>query len=280
MSPKQKILSCLFQCIKNKKKLTAALSVFVVLCVSYTLILPAMSARVQAYCGLEEHAHTSDCYLSDTPLCDEEDEEHTHSKECYTSDEPLCGLQEHTHTRQCESNEKAVDTNEEIQESLPKTLDKDLAKALLEVAKSQMDYQESSENFQVQDDGTEKGYTRYGDWATDLYGCWNGYFAGWCYEQAGGNLDDVNYSDTLSTWYSNVKDLLESNIEDMKEGDILFYINQDNTLCVGILSQSEKEIKVLAGDVDDAVQEVILNKDDILGFLSLSEKESAENTED
>jgi LPXTG-motif cell wall-anchored protein len=281
LSPKQNILSCLVKCIKNKKKLTALLSVVVVLCVSYTLILPAMSAKVQAYCNLEEHTHTSDCYLSDTPLCEkEEDENHTHTKECYTSNDPLCGLEEHTHARQCQSNEKAVDSIKEIEESLPKTLDEDLATALLQVAKSQMDYQESSENFEVQEDGSEKGYTRYGEWAKNLYGSWNGYFAGWCLEKAGFDLDDLKYSNTLSTWYSSSKQLQENDTEDMQEGDILFYINTENTLCVGILSKTGEEIKAIAGDVDDKVQEINLEKDDILGFISLNEKESPLQSED
>lgn len=54
-------------------------------------------------CGLDEHAHTAECY--ELVCGKEETEGHTHDESCYAFEsEPVCGLEEsegHTHNNEC-----------------------------------------------------------------------------------------------------------------------------------------------------------------------------------
>lgn len=54
-------------------------------------------------CGLDEHAHTVECY--ELVCGKEETEGHTHDESCYAFEsEPVCGLEEsegHTHNNEC-----------------------------------------------------------------------------------------------------------------------------------------------------------------------------------
>ena len=47
---------------------------------------------------------------------------------------------------------------------------------VLAVAETQLGYTESARNFIINDQGEQKGYTRYGDWYGDLYGDWDAMF--------------------------------------------------------------------------------------------------------
>ena len=43
-------------------KLVSVMMCVVVFCTTYALILPAITAETDTFCGLEEHIHTGDCY--------------------------------------------------------------------------------------------------------------------------------------------------------------------------------------------------------------------------
>lgn len=81
------------------QKIVSVLGCVVVFCTTYALILPAITQEGEAYCGMEEHTHTDDCYaavetLAPELICTlEEAEAHTHTEECY--------LPVHTHTDEC-----------------------------------------------------------------------------------------------------------------------------------------------------------------------------------
>lgn len=99
--------------IKKKKKRkrlrrTTFLSAIAVLFVtSYMLILPAITLSDVTSCGMTEHIHSPDCYmtkLASEPSCGlVEGEEHAHCDGCYTLLDPIliCERQEHTHSELC-----------------------------------------------------------------------------------------------------------------------------------------------------------------------------------
>ena len=59
---------------KRWQKLAKALSIVVVFCVTYMLILPAVTMENEPCCGLSEHKHDENCYVVETKLiCSYED---------------------------------------------------------------------------------------------------------------------------------------------------------------------------------------------------------------
>lgn len=84
---------------KTWQKIVRVLACIVVFCTTYALILPAITMEKDAYCGREEHTHTSACYTVGTTavqqiICElEQIEEHAHAEECYAP--------AHTHTDEC-----------------------------------------------------------------------------------------------------------------------------------------------------------------------------------
>lgn len=83
----------------------------VVFCVTYALIIPAITMEKEAFCGIEAHVHEESCYNSTavTLVCDPAGEEglpvlHTHDALCYEGETLICTLPElagHVHTEAC-----------------------------------------------------------------------------------------------------------------------------------------------------------------------------------
>lgn len=132
----------------------------------------------------EDHTHDENCY-SDTEgeyTCGlKETEGHSHSEACYAA-AGACPEEEHIHVASCYSNLKA---DLEISVDWVKTLP-DIpptatgAESLVLVAQSQLGYQESVRNFQVDEQGVRRGITRYGQWYGNPYGDWSAMFVGFC----------------------------------------------------------------------------------------------------
>ena len=125
------------------------LSLVVSMDVFWILRKPGLTLAGNADCGIVEHTHDASCQNSDTP----------------------CPLQEHVHTIDCYSNKAAdVETQldwQKIFADYPYT--GDLQKDLLMIAKMQVGYTESEDNFEVGNDGIRKGYTRYGQGKSDKH---------------------------------------------------------------------------------------------------------------
>lgn len=105
----------------------------------------------------------------------------------FTQNKPTyCGL-DREHTLQCYSNPQAdVETKEEWKKGLPEFgEDEPLILRLVDVAKSQLGYRESSQNYEVKEDGELAGYTRYGAYTGNPYAEWNVLFANFCLANAG-----------------------------------------------------------------------------------------------
>ncbi len=108
-----KFIKNLTTLLKLKKILLAA-SMIVVFCVTYQLIMPAITMERKTYCGMEEHEHTDECYTTSEHLVcgQEESDGHTHSDKCYSEEKVLvCDLEEnedHKHTDACYETERVL----------------------------------------------------------------------------------------------------------------------------------------------------------------------------
>lgn len=234
------------------------------------------TAPQELTCGQEEHPehiHTEECYATDQKLtCDQEEGAgHVHTDECCeTGTELTCGQEEHTHSAQCYSNPDAVETEDEWKAAFAEyQLTGEWGIDIAAIAKSQVGYAENTENYSVSEDGSQKGYTRYADWAgDDLYGDWDAYFAAFVLSYAGVPEDQfpVNAEDP-EQWITDMQNsgyyTTDADAK-MEAGDlvILEKTDQDRAQQFGIISEVETDedgnadiIKVVEGNVDNEVKE-------------------------
>ncbi len=140
-------------------------------------------------CGEDEyegHTHTADCYETERVLiCEEEEEEegHVHTDECYEK-VLICEKEEHTHTVEClgagtVSGSGNTESRSDWKATLPNLTGIERVD-LVAVAESQIGYTESETNFEIDDDGEVRGYTRYGAWYGSKYGKWDSMFVSFC----------------------------------------------------------------------------------------------------
>lgn len=111
---------------------------------------------------------------------------HHHTDACY-EEVLVCGLPEHHHTVNCLSD--PLDGTQDEDEWLAQTgttLSGNWAEDLLAVAESQLGYEQSERNFQLDDaDGeTVRHYTRYGNDYGNDYGPWDVMFLSYCLKYA------------------------------------------------------------------------------------------------
>lgn len=111
---------------------------------------------------------------------------HHHTDDCY--EEVLtCPLPEHHHTVACLSDTTATETPEEWQASTAGFESTgDWNEDLLNVAKTQLGYEQSEKNFEIDpaDGVTLRYYTRYGDSYNNPYGEWDVMFLSYCLKYA------------------------------------------------------------------------------------------------
>lgn len=261
----------------------------------------------QLICGQEEsegHTHTGDCYeVKETLTCGQEESEgHTHTDACYTETVPeavapeettkqespaeteeehihtdacyerrlICGLEEHTHAEACYVDGAAdVETASDWEQMFADVEWKEeWGQDLVTAAQMQIGYQESKTNYQSDEDGAHKGYTRYGAFMEDPYMDWNAAFVNFCLHYAGLNGEDVFPEDTnAGEWYQTFVEADENNADyitpaeeyEPKAGDIVFLEDEENgDTLMGIVSSYDEETgeaKVIAGDDGDEVTE-------------------------
>ncbi len=227
-------------------------------------------------CGQEEselHVHDDSCYQVEQVqnlICGKEESEpvegHTHSDDCYKSEELLCKKEEHTHSRECESNKEDVEDPNDWQESYKDiNQEEDAKKRILTVAKNELNYKENEANFEIDEDGKEHYYTRYGHFYEDKYGDWNNYFTGFVLNYA--NVQ-MNFDKDISKWQ--VKTVNDQNKEVGKEGNVVFFRDDEGELRSGILvefNELKNDVKIIQGDVDNRVQEVNVKKEKVIAYL-------------
>lgn len=253
-------------------------------------------------CGMEEseateesegHVHTDACYATEQVLVcgQEEGTGHKHTDACY-KEQLICGEEEHIHSDLC-----YIDTNADVEEASNwdeqyKDVEwKDAwGEDLVTVAKAQVGYKESTKNYTVAEDGSHKGYTRYGQFAGDVYADWDAMFVNFCMHYAG--LEDSNLfpnEKAAVEWYNKFVQVSETNLSyitapegyEPKAGDLIFFNKEEeNEFRMGVVSSYNKEkneIKVIEGNSENEVKENEYDTDDeyIYAYLKITELETA-----
>lgn len=151
---------------------------------------------------------------------------HTHTEACY-EERLICGKEEHVHHLSCYSNPNAdLETAEVWERTLPQLEGKDWAEDLISVAHSQLGYTESSKNYQVAEDNSILGYTRYGAWYGDPYGDWCAMFASFCLNYAGISQEEIPYDENCQNWIQQLSQTDQFGTAgkyEPKAGDLVFF---------------------------------------------------------
>ncbi len=252
----------------------------------------------QLVCGLEEteeHIHEASCYAESQSLVCGTDESagHIHDASCYES-QIVCGITEHSHTEEC-----YIDIYADVEDAglwdaqyagveWTDAWGEDLATA----ARMQVGYKESTDNYMVAEDGSHKGYTRYGQFSGDVYVDWDAALVNFCVYYAGlkGSNLFPDEKDTAK-WCEEFGKINEQNGEvlacltgaegyEPEAGDIIFFDRdgEERTNQMGIVSSYNKEkneIKVIEGNSGNEVKENTYDAGDahIVRYLKISELE-------
>lgn len=233
---------------------------------------------VETVCGEEEregHFHTEECYGNVYICGHSESGEHVHTESCYGEINITCGRDEHIHTENCYSNVKAdLETPEMWEESFADISNGNTtAEKMILIAKSQLGYTESTINFEVDLHGERRGITRYGQWYGNPYGDWSAMFVMFCMNYAGVEDLPTNAGAESLRLAWEAEELYASKDEfSPMAGDVLFLAkgNDGSTAnAMAIITEvSDNEIRVIEGDVDRSVAEVMypIASSEILGY--------------
>ncbi len=254
--------------------------------------------RVTYVCGKKEsegHTHTAACYETKIVLtCGQEETSgqtssntHVHTDACYKK-VLTCEKEEHTHTLICYSNPNAdVETAEIWERTIPTELSGIWADDVLAVAKSQLGYRESTDNYIVEEDGTTmKGYTRYGAWYGDSYGDWCAMFISFCLNYAEVPRNEVPIDCNCQNWIQTLSDwgmYFDASSDYQPEpGDLIFFSIKKNGTSdhVGLVAEvNEYTIKTIEGNSGNQVEynTYEINDERILGYGELPENPEAES---
>lgn len=260
-------------------------------------------------CGLEEaegHSHSDSCFLTELSCALEETEGHLHGDGCYAviselvcgleeshAAEPemvlICGMQEHVHDESCYPLPEAtlptsdptadVETEADWQLSLSAAeLTGDWSEDLLAVARTQLGYEESADNYILDENGKVFRYTRYGQWYGEPYGDWSAMFVSFCLHYAG--VEGIDPARNCQEWLDTAELYREAELYTPVPGDLIFFDRDGDGSCdhVGIAesitpaTDSEATaVNVIAGDHNGqvALYAVSLEDASILGFCVL-----------
>lgn len=225
--------------------------------------------------------------------------EHTHSALCYSFDGSLrCTLPEHTHALACKSDSKAEIENSEKWETAFNNLvlTGNWSSDILDIAKAQLDYTESTRNYEAPESGeTVNNDTGYGDQGAE--------FCSFCIDYAG--VEDYPLETDCTKWIKALS--LDENEPDKpvyyheagtyepKPGDLVFFDldMQDSTVTesrdsehVGFVEEvteateeaegTPAQLITIESNSADKVQNVTYDFDDerILGYGEIPENEN------
>ena len=244
----------------DNKKLAITFLVFafiVAIIVFWRLKLTGITVTVDALCGISEHTHSEECYSNEL-VCGEG---HVHGEGCYES-VLVCTETMHIHSAECfpdntadtETAEDWLKTFEDV------TVTNDVAENLVSIATTQVGYQESAKNFEIDTDGNKNGYTRYGEWYGNPYGTWNTMFVSFCLHYS--NVHDVTAlesagAESMKFAWMNRDAFARVNEYTPVRGDIVFADTNadgvaDNVSIV--LASDETGLTVISGDSNDKVE--------------------------
>ena len=242
-------------------------------------------------CGQEEgedHTHTDECFHEERVLvCQQSTEpEHIHTDACYER-QLVCTKEEHTHTASCYSNPNAdVETSAEWESTIPQNMEHEWSDRVIAVAQSQIGYKESTSNYQISDDHSLKGYTRYGAWYGNSYGDWCAMFASFSLHYAGVPQEVVPYEAGCTRWVEKLQAVgLYAEAKDYtpRKGDLIFFDTKGDGFAhhVGIVESVETDsdgkvttVKTIEGNSSDQVERnsYAVSDTGILGYGKLPER--------
>ena len=258
---------------------------------------PECYGSVATYvCGMTEgeggHAHGTECYESQRVLICElpesTEDTHVHSDECY-ADVLICEITEHEHTLACYSNPDADVESPSVWESTLSgvALTGTWAEDVLAIARSQLGYSESAENYIVTDSGEMKGITRYGQWYGDPYGDWCAMFVSFCLRYAQVPQSVVPTAGSCASLLSSSGSRFRGAADyTPARGDILFLDENGDGRAdrAGFVNTvSDNSVQIITGDLGNSVQLTAygIHSGAILGCAVLSaDPESSDESAD
>ncbi len=279
--------------IDGKKLATVFfVSAFIVaIIVFWWLKLVGITVTGEAFCGLDEHIHSGECYKLEL-ICDfttenttdetlsegnDSEETHIHGDDC-CKEALICTLPEHTHSDECFP-DKTADT--ETADDWLKTFEdveitNSAADNLFSVALSQEGYEESKLNYEFDEKGIKRGYTRYGEWYGSPYGNWNAMFVSFCLSCSHIHNSDALISMNAITMQEKWEAALLYESADKhtaQRGDIVFIDtnNDENTDTVGIVTEVGEDIKIIVGDSNNCVEILTVDESKVTGYGLTSE---------
>lgn len=237
-------------------------------------------------CQMEESGDREELVCTEPELA-----QHQHGEGCWelTTEELLvCQLPEHIHSYECESDPEADLESRHDWESTFSHLELSGSWAvnMADIAQTQIGYGESRRNYLVDGGGVVKGYSRYGAWNGTPYAKWNAAFASFCMDYAGVPEKYLAEKTNPAHWMEQLQELeLLQSAENAEPciGDLVFFQNGED-LAAGITSRVDAGYwLVIAGDIEDRVQELEVKADQILWICDVrvlqQTEEAAEATE-
>lgn len=220
------------------------------------------------------HVHGDSCFELQEKTC-QGGEDHQHTDSCYT-----CGLEAHAHTLICYSDPDADVESPEVWKATfaHVTLTGDWPTDVVAIAETQLGYTESTRNYDVWEDNSIHGYTRYGAWYGVPHGDWCGMFASFCLEYAG--VEGMPYNYGVRPWIEDLTKLgLYYTAKETKaqKGNLIFFDWDADGLSdhVGIVAEvqdaqehSGASVKTIEGNSGNAVRYQHYDPNDpvILGY--------------
>ena len=206
---------------------------------------------------------------------------HHHTDACY-EEVLVCGLPEHHHTVNCLSD--PLDDTQDEDEWLAQTgttLSGNWADDLLAVAESQLGYEQSERNFQLDDaDGkTVRHYTRYGNDYGNDYGPWDVMFLSYCLKYADIPQSAIPQVSSVLSLHSQLRSALYN--EETGSGYAMDFDGDlpSDAAMPGVVSAVDPDagtLTVISGDVDGKVAKVTLNASQVTTLVSVANAQQAD----
>ena len=128
-----------------------------------------------------------------------------------------------------------------------------LRQDLVGIAKTQVGYTESAQNFEIDSDRIQRGYTRYGAWYGAPYSDWSAMFVSFCLHYAGADPEEYpgnTGANSMAEHWKKLDRFAPAGEYVPVAGDLVFFAN--NT--AGIVTEVQSAtFYVIHGDVGDAV---------------------------
>ena len=149
---------------------------------------------------------------------------------------------------------------------------------IVEIARTQIGYQESARNFIIED-GFKSGYTRFGAWYGADYGKWCAMFVAFCAEYAGISGKDLPRDSNVRDLYDEVKDAgaLEHESYVPQMGDLIFFNwkggkDYDHVGIVESYDAKEDKVHTIEGNSNNRVRRKRYDHDtvEILGYCNMT----------